>query len=130
MSLPSINLLHLTEFKIPDKILKLMVTTTSSKVKSRSHHDVAHLQPLSNVSTKVSISYTLWFLRYSLDKTFKLKVTMARSNQENTMMMHTYTPNQCLYQVSSSYTLRFLGYSPDQNFTDTRPPTQPLRGVG
>ena len=29
----------------PDKILKLVVTTTRSEVKSRSHHDVAHLQP-------------------------------------------------------------------------------------
>ena len=28
----------------PDKILKLMVTMTRSKFKSRSHHDVAHLQ--------------------------------------------------------------------------------------
>ena len=35
-----------------DKILKLMVTTKRSKVKSRSHHDVAHLKPLSNVPTK------------------------------------------------------------------------------
>ena len=29
-----------------------MVTTTRSKVESRSHHDVAHLQPLTNVPTK------------------------------------------------------------------------------
>ena len=38
-----------------DKILKLMVTTTRSKVKSRSHHDVAYLQPLSNVPTKYQL---------------------------------------------------------------------------
>ena len=38
-----------------------------SKVKSRSHHDAAHLQPLTNVPTKyqLSTSYTLQFLRYS-----------------------------------------------------------------
>ena len=36
----------------PDKILKLMVTMTWSKVKSRSHHDIAHLHLLTNVPTK------------------------------------------------------------------------------
>ena len=41
----------------PDKILKLMVTMTRSKIKSRSHHDIAHLQPLSpqNVPTKYQL---------------------------------------------------------------------------
>ena len=34
-----------------------------------------------------------------------------RSNQGQTMTLHTYTPNQCPYQVSTSYTLRFLRYS-------------------
>ena len=34
-----------------------------------------------------------------------------RSNQGPTMTLHTYTPNQCPYQVSTSYTLRFLRYS-------------------
>ena len=29
------------------------------------------------------------------------------------MMLHTYTPKQCPYQVSTSYTLQFLRYSPD-----------------
>ena len=32
------------------------------------------------------------------------------------MTLHTYTPNQCPYQVSTSYTLRFLRYSPDKLF--------------
>ena len=50
-----------------DKILKLMVTMTRSKVKSRPHHDVAHLKPLTNAP---STSYTLQFLRYSPDKLF------------------------------------------------------------
>ena len=39
----------------PDKILKHMVTMTRSKVKSRSHHDIAHLQPLTNVPTKCQL---------------------------------------------------------------------------
>ena len=42
--------------------LKLMATRTRSKVKSRSHHDVASLQPLSNVPTKYQLP-TLYGLR-------------------------------------------------------------------
>ena len=36
----------------PDKILKVKVTTARSNVKARSHHDVAHLQPPTNVPAK------------------------------------------------------------------------------
>ena len=55
MSLLSVNCVHLTNSKnSPDKVLKLMVTTRS-KVKPRSHHDVAHLQPLNNVPTKYQL---------------------------------------------------------------------------
>ena len=32
------------------------------------------------------------------------------------MTLHTYTPNQCPYQVSTCYTLQFLRYSPDKLF--------------
>ena len=40
----------------PDKILTPMVTITRSKVKNtRSHHDVAHLQPQSNVPTNYQL---------------------------------------------------------------------------
>ena len=39
----------------PDKILKVKVTTVRSKVKSRSHHNVAKPQPLTNVPTKYQI---------------------------------------------------------------------------
>ena len=39
----------------PDKILYVNVTTARSKVKSRSHHDVAHLQPPINVPTKYQL---------------------------------------------------------------------------
>ena len=39
----------------PDKILKVKITTVRSKVKSRSHHDIAHLQLPTNVPTKYSL---------------------------------------------------------------------------
>ena len=73
-----------------DKIFKVKVPTARSKVKSSSHHDVAHLQPLTNVPTKYHLP--TWMPRYSPDKIFELKVTAARSNQGHTMTLHTYTP--------------------------------------
>ena len=39
----------------PDEILKVKVTIARSKVKSRSHHDVAHLHPLTNVPTNYQL---------------------------------------------------------------------------
>ena len=40
----------------PGKFLKIKVTIARSKVKSRSHHDVAHLHPLPNVPTTYQLS--------------------------------------------------------------------------
>ena len=39
----------------PNKILKVKVTTARSKVKSRSHHDIAYLHPLRNVPKKYQL---------------------------------------------------------------------------
>ena len=59
MTLTELNLHQKTDPKVQhdfkgrcNKILKVKVTTTRSKVKSRSHHDAAHLQPLTNIPTK------------------------------------------------------------------------------
>ena len=41
-------------------------------------------------SCQVTTSYTLRFLRYSPDKILLVKVTAERSNQDHTMMLHTY----------------------------------------
>ena len=38
----------------PDKILQVKVITARSKVKSRSHHDVAHLHPQTHVPTSIN----------------------------------------------------------------------------
>ena len=51
MTLTVLNLHQKTDSKVQQD-LKVKVTTTRSKVKSRSHHDAAHLQPLTNVPTK------------------------------------------------------------------------------
>ena len=60
----------------PDKILKYKVTRARSKVKSRSHHNDAHLHPQPMFH---QVSDSLRFPCYRLDKIFKLKVTTARS---------------------------------------------------
>ena len=46
-----LNLHQKTDPKVQQDF-KVKVTSTRSKVKSRSHHDAAHLQPLTNVPTK------------------------------------------------------------------------------
>ena len=54
MSLPSINFLHLTVSEIlPGQDFKGQ--GHYGKVKSRSDHDVAHLQPLTNVPAKYQL---------------------------------------------------------------------------
>ena len=50
-----------TPYRLQDlslaKILKGQLTTARSKVKSRSHYDVAHLLPLTYVPTKYQLLY-------------------------------------------------------------------------
>ena len=62
-----------------DKNLKVKITMARSKIKSRSHHDIAHLHPLNKCPYQVSTSYTSQFLRYSTDKIFKPRVNTVRS---------------------------------------------------
>ena len=87
-----------------------------SKVKSRSDHDVAHLHPLTNVPTKYQLPTPYGFRDIARTTFYRSRSLWQgqRSNQGQTMTLHTYTPNQYPYQVSTSYTLRFLRYSPDK----------------
>ena len=54
---------------------------------------------------QVSPFYILRNQRNNPDKILKLMVTLTRSKEGHTMTLHTYTPNQCPYQVATSYTL-------------------------
>ena len=54
MTLTVLNLHRKTDPKVQQDF-KVKVTMTRSKVKSRSHYDVAHLQPLTNVPTKYQL---------------------------------------------------------------------------
>ena len=86
------------------------------KVKSRSHHDAAHLQQLTNVPAKHQLPTPYGFRDTARTRFYRSRSLQQgqRSNQGQTMMLHTYTPNQCPYQVSTFYTLRFPRYSPDK----------------
>ena len=98
-----------------DKILKLVFTITRSKVKSRSQNDVTHLHPLTNIPTKYQLAtpYNFQDIAQTIFYRSRSLRQGQRSNQGHTMTLHTYTPNQCPYQVITSYTLRFPRYSPD-----------------
>ena len=89
-----------------------------SKVKSRSHRDVAHLHLLTNVPTKYQLPTPYGSRDIAQTRFYRSRSLQQgqRSNQGQTIALHTYTPNQCPYQVSTSYTLQFLRYSPDKIF--------------
>ena len=110
--------------KNPDKILKLIDTMTRSKVKSRSHHEVAHLQPPTNVPTKYQLSSPYGFRDTARTRFIgQGHYSKVKGQIKVTLRPCTPTPpNQLPYQVSTTYTLRFLRYSPDKLF--------PLGAVG
>ena len=113
MSLPSITFYNL---RFPrHKILKVKITMARSKFKSRSHHDVAHTYTPQQCSYQVSTSYTLQFLRHTMNRILKVHAHAE------------LTPNQCPFQASTSYMLQFLRYSLDKilNFNIT---TAKVRG--
>ena len=106
-----------------DKILKVKVTTARSKIKSRTHHDVAHLHP--QLMSLPSIN----FLHLTVSEIWPGQdfQTQGHSGEVQgqipiTPWCCTLTPpNQCPYQVWNSYTLRFLRYRPDKLIPATRP---------
>ena len=67
---------------------------TRSKVKSRSHHDVAHLQPLTNIPTKYQLPTPYRFRDIAWIRFYRSGSLRQgqRSNQGHTMTLHTYNP--------------------------------------
>ena len=94
-----------------------MVTMTRSKVKSRSHHDIAPLQPPNQCPYRVSTSYTLEFPRYGPDKILSVKVTMARSKVKS-RSHHDLAHLHSLTNISTKYQLRLMAFEilPGQEF--------------
>ena len=65
-----------------------------SKVKSWSDHDVAHLHPLTNVPTKHQLPTPYGFRDIAQTGFYRSRSLQQdqRSNQGQTMTLHTYTP--------------------------------------
>ena len=78
----------------PNKILQVKVTTARSKVKSRSHPDIAHPQPLTNVPTKYQLLTPYGFRDVAWTRFYMLRTLRQdqRSKQGPTMTLHTYNP--------------------------------------
>ena len=69
------------------------VTTARSKVKSRSHHDVAHLHSLTNVPTKYQVPTPYGFRDIARTRLYRSRSLQQSqmSNQGQTVTLHTYT---------------------------------------
>ena len=79
----------------PDKIFTLKVTTARSKVNSvKSDHDDAHLHILTNVPTKYQLPTPYGFRDIGRTRFYRSRSLWQgqRSNQGQTMTLHTYTP--------------------------------------
>ena len=118
MSLPNINFIHLT-------VCEIQPGQKWLKVKSRSHHDAAHLHALTNVPTKYQLPTPYVFRDIA-----RTRFSNSRSLRQGQIKVRPWRctpthPNQCPYQVSTSYTLQFLRYSPDKLFPATHPHTHP-----
>ena len=76
---------------------------TRSKFKSRSHHGIAHLQPLTDVSTKYQLPTPYGFRDIARTK-FSNSMSLRqgqRSNQGQTMTLQIYTPqSMCLPSIN------------------------------
>ena len=79
-------------------------------------HDNTHQKPLTNVPTKHQLPTPYSFRDIVRTRFYRSRSLRQgqRSNPGQTMTLHTYTPNQCPYQVSTSHTLRFPRYSLDK----------------
>ena len=96
-----------------------------SKVKSRSDHDVAHLQPLTNVPAKYQLP-TPYGCRDIARKRFSNSRSLwqgQRSNQGQTMTLHTYTPQPISLPSMNFLHLKVSEIQPGQ--TISRPPAHP-----
>ena len=73
---------------------EVKVTTARSKVKSRSGHDVAHLHPLTNVSTTYQLPTPYGFRDIARTRFYRSRSLRQgqRSNQGQAMTLHIYTP--------------------------------------
>ena len=87
-----------------------ILAKSRSKVRPRSHNDIAHLQPRTNVPTKYQLPTP-----YSFRHDFKVQDHFSKVNgQIKVKLWHCNPPDQCPHQISISYSLWFLKFHPDK----------------
>ena len=97
-----------------DKIINGKVTTTRSNVKSRSHHDIAQLHPVTNVPTKYQLPAP-----YNFPDTAQTRFYMSRSlgqGQIKIITLYTYTPSPMFLRRINFLCLTILNIKPGQYF--------------
>ena len=94
MTLTAFNLHQKTNPKVQQDFQVSRSLVTRSKVKSRSDHDVAHLHPLTNVPTKYQLPTPYGFQDTAQTRFYRSRSLPQgqRSDQGQTMTLHTYTP--------------------------------------
>ena len=106
----------------PDKILKLMLTMTRSKVKSRIHPDVIHPLPPTNVPTKYQLPTLYSYLDIARTRFYRSRVK-SRSHHD-VAHLHPLTNVPTKYQLSTLYS--FWDTAQKKLFSrhqETHPPT-------
>ena len=97
----------------PDKILKLVVTMTRSKVKSRSQNDIAHLQQITNIPTKYQLPKPYCFQHMAQTRFYRSRSLrqgqrlnkICRSDHD-VAHLHPLTNVPTKYQLPTSYGFR------------------------
>ena len=107
---PLSNVPTKTQFPRPygyQDIARTKFYRSRSKVKSRSHHDVTHLQHTTNVPTKYELP-TPYCTQDIAQTRFYRSRSLGQGQIKVTPRCCTPTPpNQCPYQASTSYPLQF-----------------------
>ena len=106
MSLTSINFLHLLQFPrySPDQVLEVKFTMASTKVKSRSHHDVAHLLPPTNVLTKYQLPTPYSFRNIAQTRFYRSR-SLRQGSKVKSKSHHDVAHLQLLTNVPTKYQL-------------------------
>ena len=91
-----------------NKILKVKVTMTRSKVKSRSHHDAADLQPLTNVPTKHQLPTPYSFRDIAQTRFYTSRSKVKSRSDHDIEHLHPLTNVPSKYQLPTPHGFRAI----------------------
>ena len=77
-----------------------------SKVKSRSHHDIVHLHPLTNVPTNYQLPTPYSFRDIAWARFYRSRSLCQGQIKVTPLRCTPAAPYQCPYQVSTSYKIK------------------------